>query len=81
MPPVSGRGEIVLHLQRIDLAGGRYFVDVGIFEHQWAFGYDYHWHVYPLTIQSPRIEVGFLHPPHLWELAHPTENAQTLNRR
>jgi lipopolysaccharide transport system ATP-binding protein len=68
LPPISGRGEIVLHLQRLDLAGGKYFVDVGVFEHEWAFGYDYHWHVYPLTIQSPRIEVGFLNPPHVWEL-------------
>jgi lipopolysaccharide transport system ATP-binding protein len=75
LPPIAGRGEIVLHLQRLDLAGGKYFVDVGIFEHQWAFGYDYHWHVYPLTIESPRVEVGFLNPPHVWELARPIETA------
>jgi lipopolysaccharide transport system ATP-binding protein len=80
LPPVNDRGEIVLHLQRVDLAGGRYFVDVGIFQHQWAFGYDYHWHVYPLTIQSKRVDVGFLHPPHVWELARPTESAQVINR-
>ncbi|MGZ4971826.1 MAG: ABC transporter ATP-binding protein [Limisphaerales bacterium] len=80
LPPIAGRGEIVLHLQRVDLAGGRYFVDVGIFEHQWAFGYDYHWHVYPVTIQSPRVDVGFLHPPHVWELARPNESAQTIKR-
>jgi lipopolysaccharide transport system ATP-binding protein len=80
LPPIAGRGEIVLHLQRIDLAGGKYFVDVGIFEHKWAFGYDYHWHVYPMTIQSPRVDVGFLHPPHVWELARPREAAQTVNR-
>jgi lipopolysaccharide transport system ATP-binding protein len=80
LPPVAGRGEIVLHLQRLDLAGGKYFVDVGIFEHQWAYGYDYHWHVYPLTIQAPRVDVGFLHPPHVWELARPNENAHAINR-
>jgi lipopolysaccharide transport system ATP-binding protein len=78
LPPISGRGEIVLHLQRIDLAGGRYFVDVGIFEHQWAFGYDYHWHVYPLTIEAPRVDVGFLNPPHVWELARPVESTQSV---
>ena len=80
LPPIAGRGEIVLHLQRVDLAGGKYFVDVGIFEHQWAFGYDYHWHVYPMSIQSPRVDVGFLHPPHVWELARPNESAQTNKR-
>lgn len=80
LPPVAGRGEIVLHLQRLDLAGGRYFVDVGIFEQKWAFGYDYHWHVYPLTIQSPRVDVGFLHPPHVWELARPNEAAHSMNQ-
>lgn len=79
LPPISGHGEIVLHLQRLDLAGSKYFVDVGIFEHNWSFGYDYHWHVYPLTIQSPRVEVGFLNPPHVWELARPTEVAH-INR-
>jgi lipopolysaccharide transport system ATP-binding protein len=80
MPPISNRGEIVLHLQRLDLAGGKYFVDVGIFEHQWAFGYDYHWHVYPLTIQSARVDVGFLQPPHVWELARAAEAGHAMNR-
>jgi lipopolysaccharide transport system ATP-binding protein len=67
MPLVQGCGRIALHLERVDLARGKYFVDVGIFERTWAYGYDYHWHVYPLEVRGVASK-GILHPPQLWEL-------------
>jgi lipopolysaccharide transport system ATP-binding protein len=68
-PTVSGQGRIVLHLDRLDLNGGLYYVDVGAYARDWRDTYDYHWHVYPLTIHAAGQEHGLLCPPHRWETA------------
>jgi lipopolysaccharide transport system ATP-binding protein len=69
LPVVSSAGRICLHLARLDLLPGRYFVDVGIYQAQWEYAYDYHWHIYPLAIIGGQGQKGFLSPPHTWELA------------
>jgi lipopolysaccharide transport system ATP-binding protein len=67
---VQGRGRVVLELERLDLAGGQYFVDVGAYESAWAYAYDYHWHVYPLAIGgSGNAGKGILQPPRRWEFS------------
>jgi lipopolysaccharide transport system ATP-binding protein len=70
-PTLTGNGQILLSLERLDLIPGDYFVDVGIYEHNWAYAYDYHWHVYPLTVAGNSLEKGVLRPPHRWELQMP----------
>lgn len=65
------RGTIKLNLDRIDLRGGQYFVDVGIYQQEWSYAYDYHWHVYPLTLDSTLSSNGILTPPMRWEIASP----------
>jgi lipopolysaccharide transport system ATP-binding protein len=65
---VSGKGQVRLELERLDLQGGKYFVDVGIFKQDWAYAYDYHWHVYPFTVRPTSSERGILRPPHRWEV-------------
>lgn len=68
LPMIQGRGRISLQLDRLDLNGGSYYVDVGVYERDWAYAYDYHWHVYPLHIQRNGGDKGILRPPHHWEL-------------
>lgn len=68
LPLIQGQGQIALKLERLDLKGGKYFVDVGVYERDWAYAYDYHWHVYPLMLHSARNDKGILHPPHSWEM-------------
>jgi SAM-dependent methyltransferase len=68
LPLLEGRGQIALHLDRLDLNCGQYFVDVGVYEQNWAYAYDYHWHVYPLLIASTTNEKGILCPPRRWEI-------------
>jgi lipopolysaccharide transport system ATP-binding protein len=68
LPTLQGRGRIALHLERLDLVGGQYYVDVGVYEQNWAYAYDYHWHVYPLIIRPTGGEKGILRPPHRWEV-------------
>ncbi len=60
------QGVIILDIERLDLRGGEYFVDVGIYEKNWEYAYDYHWHVYPLKVQSNYSFKGMLAPPHAW---------------
>lgn len=67
-PVMEGQGEIELRLARLDLAGGDYFVDVGVHEYDWGHTYDYHWHVYPLCVQTSAGSRALLQPPSRWIL-------------
>jgi lipopolysaccharide transport system ATP-binding protein len=68
LPTLQGEGKIVLHLERLDLNGGEYYVDIGVYEQDWAYAYDYHWHVYSLLVRLVGGEKGVLRPPHRWEV-------------
>ena len=68
LPDIQGHGRMALHIERLDLAGGHYYVDVGIYEHTWAYAYDYHWQVYPLDVESPPAGKGLLHAPSRWDI-------------
>jgi lipopolysaccharide transport system ATP-binding protein len=68
LPTVHGPGRIAFHMERLDLIGAQYYVDVGVYEREWAYAYDYHWHVYPLVIRPTGGEKGILRPPHRWEM-------------
>jgi lipopolysaccharide transport system ATP-binding protein len=60
------QGTIVLDIERLDLRGDAYFVDVGIYEKEWEYAYDYHWHVYPLNVESDYRHKGLVTAPHRW---------------
>jgi len=47
---VRGDVRVGFRWDGIELLPGRYVVDVGVYESSWKFAYDYHWHVYPLTV-------------------------------
>jgi lipopolysaccharide transport system ATP-binding protein len=72
---LQGRGRITLHVDRLDLIGGQYYVDVGVYEKEWTYAYDYHWHVYPLRIFPTQGEKGIVRPPHHWEIPAVTATA------
>lgn len=68
VPTLRGRGTVTLDLERVDLVGGEYFVDVGAYERDWAYAYDYHWHAYPLAVHATDGDKGILRPPARWSL-------------
>jgi lipopolysaccharide transport system ATP-binding protein len=68
LPPITGIGRVALGLERLDLAGGTYYVDVGVYERDWTYAYDLHWHVYPLRVHGRVGVKGVLSPPHRWHL-------------
>ncbi|MBD2092215.1 ABC transporter ATP-binding protein [Microcoleus sp. FACHB-1515] len=67
LPLVPGSSKIKLNLARLDLSGGQYYVNVGIFPPDWGQPHDYHWQRYPLIIQGLNPEKSILHPPRQWE--------------
>jgi lipopolysaccharide transport system ATP-binding protein len=64
---LHGKGSLSLTLDRLDLAAGEYFVDVGIYHQDWEYAYDYHWQVYSLEIGAVIAQKGLLQPPHSWK--------------
>lgn len=40
-------------MDRIDLVGGRYFIDLGLYHRDWTTVYDYHQAVYPVRVRGP----------------------------
>jgi lipopolysaccharide transport system ATP-binding protein len=68
LPIVRGPGQISFEIERLDLIGAQYYVDIGVYEREWAYAYDYHWHVYPLIVRPTGGEKGILRPPHRWEM-------------
>jgi lipopolysaccharide transport system ATP-binding protein len=66
LPTLQGNGKLCLEFERLDLTGGRYYIDVGVYETNWTYAYDYHWHAYPLVIGGPQSGKGMLQPPYQW---------------
>ena len=62
---LEGRQWIRLELDRLDLQGGAYFVDIGCYAAGWVRVYDYHHHRHPLLVHGGPGR-GILLPPHGW---------------
>jgi lipopolysaccharide transport system ATP-binding protein len=50
VPESNGRGVVEVSIAGLDLDNGKYYVDVGAYEREWAYTYDYHWKAYPIVI-------------------------------
>jgi hypothetical protein len=60
------RKALRLDIERLDLGGGDYAFDVGIYASDWDHPHDYHWRAYPLRIVGPPGGSGTLAPPLAW---------------
>lgn len=68
IPTVLGKQLVKLHLGRLDLRGGKYYFDVGIFARDWCDTYDYLSHICPLIIRPTANQRHMLNPPRIWEV-------------
>ena len=68
VPDLTGEGKLSFLLDRLDLAAGSYFLDVGVFEKDWKHAYDYHWHAHPFTVEGAPSHKGLVAPPCRWEM-------------
>jgi lipopolysaccharide transport system ATP-binding protein len=65
---LSGKGSVALELFDVDLRPGCYFVDVGIYEREWRYAYDYHWHVYPVQVLATETRKEHRSVAHRWSV-------------
>lgn len=79
VPLELGKGEIRLWLERVDLSGGEYFINVGVFSETWDKIYDYKWHQYPLSLQWSPCEGSILAPPKRWEIPKSKEGLESVS--
>jgi lipopolysaccharide transport system ATP-binding protein len=75
---VRKHGAMILDIRRLDLSGGEYYFDVGIYDKDFEYAYDYHWHVYPLQVRSDFTHKGILAPPHNWSWADKSKGSRQL---
>jgi ABC-type polysaccharide/polyol phosphate transport system ATPase subunit len=65
---ISGDGEVIFSMDRLDLVEGTYKVDVAVHRKSGA-PYDYHRLLYTLRVTSPCKDTGIFRPPHEWAFA------------
>ncbi|MDQ1456846.1 MAG: lipopolysaccharide transport system ATP-binding protein, partial [Actinomycetota bacterium] len=64
---LPSHGTVRLHLERLDLAGGRYFLDVGIYESRWERPYAMLWKALAFDVRG-QPATGLLTPPRQWTI-------------
>ena len=68
LPTIQGRGRLALEIDCPALTTGHYFIDVGIYEKDWTYAYDFHWQVYPIVIRSTNGQPSSDNLSQKWEL-------------
>jgi lipopolysaccharide transport system ATP-binding protein len=63
-----GLGKVNLTIDRLDLPGGDYFVNVGLYAPDWSETYDYQWNEHPFSISWTPQEQSLLNPPKQWQI-------------
>jgi lipopolysaccharide transport system ATP-binding protein len=67
LPSLYGRGKVSLCFERLDLAKGEYYINVGAYEQTWSYAYDYHHNIYKLLVHSVYgDDKSILQPPVNW---------------
>ncbi len=66
--PRVAQARLRLRIGRLDLPGGEYALDVGVFHRDWEYAYDYHSSAYPLRVEGGSGAKGMLLPPQVWTI-------------
>lgn len=67
IPLKPGAGKVQLAIERLDLSGGKYDVNVGLFAPDWSETYDYQWNFKSFLIGWTPNEQTILYPPRQWK--------------
>lgn len=76
---LQGRGQVVLELERLDLCGGLYHINVGIYNHRWTQNYDLRWRAQRIKVDGMYRQKGVLNPPYSWRLERNKELSPELS--
>lgn len=82
IPTLSGTGSLRLQIERLDLAGGDYFISVGVYEHDWTYAYDFQKQGYMLTIVDPGAGAkdAILSVPSCWQIVDVWQPLHTIEQ-
>jgi lipopolysaccharide transport system ATP-binding protein len=64
----TGTFDLHLKLDRLDLAPGRYGIDVGAYDSEWRHAFDFHWEAQIFEIAAGGEGRGIVRPPAHWSL-------------
>ena len=64
----DGDGEVAFAIDRLDLVGGTYKLDVAVHKRD-GFSYDYHRLLYTFRVKSSTRDVGIYRPRHAWHFS------------
>jgi lipopolysaccharide transport system ATP-binding protein len=67
-PVLGGRQTMSVALERIDLQGGRYRIEIGLYAQGWGPALHRHEPIEPLLVVGPRTGRGFMNPPLAWSV-------------
>lgn len=76
---VFGKGMVSLSLTRLDLAPGKYFINVGAYVKNWESTYDFHWQKYSIQVYSKNKASGFFCPPATWSFSQNAQKSLEIN--
>ena len=65
---LAGEGEVALHLNRLQLIAGTYFMDVAAHQRD-GYPFDYHRALYQFRVKSRIKDLGIYRPTHRWEFS------------
>jgi lipopolysaccharide transport system ATP-binding protein len=58
--------QVELAVERLELSAGEYVLDVGVFERDWEYAFDFHAGAYPVRVEGRVAGSGVLAPAHRW---------------
>jgi len=65
---ISGKGKVVLKIDRLNFINGVYYLDVAVHKRE-GYPFDYHRNLYSFLISSQEKDVGIFRPDHSWEFS------------
>ncbi len=65
---ISGRGKVILKIDRLNFVNGTYYLDVAVHKRD-GYPFDYHRNLYSFLISSREKDVGIFRPDHSWEFS------------
>jgi lipopolysaccharide transport system ATP-binding protein len=65
---LDGDGAVSLHIERMDLASGSYWLDVGIYEANWDRPFDYRWQILAFDVSAPEDGATSTASTHHWSI-------------
>lgn len=68
LPLLQGTGRVTVDIEALDLDPGNYFIDVGLYEKDWKYAYDYHSSAYPLKVDENHRSHTPAMPKAVWSL-------------